>query len=131
MSLLIYHWVDFFLGTWIRIVPLKAKGGLIVMERGWFDIAVDPRRYNLAVSRNLVEFLGRLLPGPDLVMVLQTDPDVLIRRKAELPQAELSRQIGRWRQISFPRRTIRLALDASLPLELLVDQATRALLIKR
>jgi thymidylate kinase len=130
LALLTYDWVDFFLGTWLRIVPLTAKGGLVVMERGWFDIAVDPRRYRLAVSPKLVAFLGRLIPGPDLVIVLQTDPEVLIRRKAELPLPELSRQMSRWRQISFSQRTIRLTLDASLDPGLLVDQATRALLTR-
>jgi thymidylate kinase len=128
LALLTYHWVDFFLGTWLRIVPRTSKGGLVVMERGWFDIAVDPRRYRLTVPQQVVELLGQLLPGPGLVIVLQTDPEVLIRRKAELPMLELSRQMSRWRQISFSRRTIRLALDASLPIEVLVDEATRVLL---
>jgi hypothetical protein len=130
LMLLAYDWLDFFLGTWLRIVPARSRGGLIVMERGWLDIAVDPRRYHLVLPRGLVELLGRLLPAPDLVIVLQADPQVLSRRKAELPVAELSRQIGRWRQIAFPRHTIRLFLDASQSPERLLSQVTRALLVQ-
>ena len=98
------------------------------MERGWLDIAVDPRRYHLTVPPKLVELLDRSLPSPDLVIVLEADPQILNDRKAELPLGELSRQIGRWRQISFSRRAIRLRLDASEEPARLVDLASRALL---
>jgi hypothetical protein len=128
LALLAYDWVDFFLGTWLRILPTRARGGLVVMERGWFDMAVDPRRYRLDVPYRIVEVLGRLLPGPDTALVLQADPQILHDRKAELPIHELARQTGRWRQIGFPRRTTRLFLDASQSPERLLDQAKGALL---
>lgn len=126
-ALLAYNWLDFFLGMWLRIVPVRANGGLVVMERGWMDIAVDPRRYHLAVSSKLVESLGRLLPSPDLVIVLEADPRILRDRKPELPLGELARQIGRWRAISFSGRTKRLVLDASQEPGRLLDQVTHAL----
>ena len=126
-ALLAYNWLDFFLGMWLRIVPVRANGGLVVMERGWMDIAVDPRRYHLAVSSKLVESLGRLLPSPELVIVLEADPRILRDRKAELPLGELARQIGRWRRISFPSRTKRLVLDASQEPERLLDHVAHAL----
>jgi thymidylate kinase len=128
LALLTYYWIDFFLGTWIRIWPVRARGDLVVMERGWLDIAVDPRRYHLAVPSKLVELLGRFLPAPDLVVILAADPHMLSRRKAELPPAELHRQMRRWREVSFPRRTVRLPLDASQSPESLVDQVAREIL---
>ncbi len=128
LLLLAYHWLDFFLGTWLRIVPARSRGGLVVMERGWLDIAVDPRRYHLALPRKLVERLGRLLPAPDLVVVLYAEPEALTRRKAELPTQELSRQMARWRQITFPARTTRLFLDASESADRLLEQVSRAVL---
>lgn len=130
LALLAYDWLDFFLGMWLRVVPTRAGGGLVVMERGWFDIAVDPRRYHLTVSHKLVELLGRLLPSPDLVLVLEAEPRVLRGRKAELPLAELSRQMGRWREITFPRSTRRLLVDASESQDQLVLQVTRHLLMR-
>jgi energy-coupling factor transporter ATP-binding protein EcfA2 len=127
LALLTYDWVDFFLGTWLRILPIRARGGLVVMERGWCDMAVDPRRYHLDLPSRIVETLGRLLPGPDVALILYADPELLRDRKAELPTPELARQLLRWRQISFPRRTRRLFLDASLSPERLLDQAMDAL----
>jgi len=130
LGLLAYNWLDFFLGSWLRILPVRAKGGLVVMERGWMDIAVDPRRYHLDVPEKLVELFGRLLPGPDVVIVLQTDPEILAHRTGELPQEELSRQMALWRKISFSPRTHRLALDASDGKEQLMDRAARAILAR-
>jgi len=128
LALLAYDWFDFFAGTWLRILPVRARGGLVVMERGWFDMAVDPRRYRLDVPHRIVEMLGRLLPRPDMALVLEADPQVLHDRKAELPIPELARQAGRWRQIRFPHRTNRLFLDASQSPERLLDQARGAIL---
>ncbi|MGH7540507.1 MAG: hypothetical protein ACRELC_05870, partial [Gemmatimonadota bacterium] len=108
-------------------VPVRGRGGLVVMERGWFDMAVDPRRYRLDVPTKLVELLGRLLPAPDTVIVLQADVRILRDRKQELPPAELLRQSERWREIALPRRTARLFLDASQDVERLAVQATAAL----
>ncbi|MDP9298786.1 MAG: hypothetical protein M3O98_09010 [Actinomycetota bacterium] len=127
LALLAYDWVDFFLGTWLRILPVRARGGLVVMERGWADMAVDPRRYHLDVPHRVVEAMGRLLPGPDAALILYADPQLLHDRKAELPTPELARQLGRWRQITFPRRTRRLFIDASQSPERVLDQAKDAL----
>jgi thymidylate kinase len=127
LALLAYDWLDFFLGSWLLIVPRRARGSLVVMERGWFDIAVDPRRYRLSVPRRLVELAGRLLPGPDLVVVLRAHPLLLTERKAELPEAELLRQMRRWDDVSFSRRTSRLSLDASESVEQLLARTMAAL----
>jgi thymidylate kinase len=127
LALLTYDWLDFLLGSWMRIVPRRSRGALIVMERGWLDIAVDPRRYRLSVSGQLVEWLGRLLPSPDLVMILRAHPDVLSARKGELPEDESLRQTRRWDELRFSRRTRRLLLDASESPDRLLEQARDAL----
>ena len=57
-----YHWLDFFLGGWLRITPLKIRSGLIVLERGWWDIAIDPRRYRIAAPAALVQ-RARMAPA--------------------------------------------------------------------
>jgi hypothetical protein len=42
--------------------------------------------------------LGRLLPRPDLVLLLQAPPAEVRRRKPELSEDEIARQLARWRQ---------------------------------
>lgn len=114
LASLAYHWADFFIGGWLRFVPFKARTGLIVLERGYWDIAVDPRRYRIAAPARLVTMLGRLLPRPDLFLVLEAAPDVVMARKAEIEPAELERQTRAWREV-LPRRPERAYIDASLP----------------
>ena len=113
LMLLMYNWLDFFLGTWVRILPARARGALIVMERGWMDIVVDQRRYRQAVPPGLVRGLARLLPSPDFVLLLHADPEVLSTRKPELPPTEIARQLAEWRRLRFPGRTRHFALDTA------------------
>lgn len=107
-SLLVF--ADFALGsatTWRR----ARRNGVLIVERGWYDQIVDPRRYRLD-SRVLVllRTLGRLLPGPDTFVLLSGDADVIAERKHELSSAEVRRQFDRWRELA-PRATRRIEVD--------------------
>jgi hypothetical protein len=109
-----YHWLDFFLGGWLWIMPLKFRSGLVVVERGWWDIAIDPRRYRIAAPPALVRMLGGLLPHPDLVIALEAPSDVLTARKSEIEPVELERQTRAWRSLALPH-TKQVLLDATRP----------------
>jgi hypothetical protein len=93
---LIYYWVDFVLGHALRILPLRRSGALVIVERGYWDVSVDPARYRLRVSPTLVRLLGRAVPKPDAVLVLRASPEVLVRRSGELPEPEVARQLRIW-----------------------------------
>ena len=109
---LVYYWMDFLLGSWLRVWPIRARSGLVVVERGWWDIAVDPRRYRMQVSPRMVAALGRLLPSPDLVLTLEASVETLAERKGELPAPEAQRQMDAWRRI-VPRHIPQAFLDVS------------------
>jgi thymidylate kinase len=100
IAVLLYYWVDFLLGTWLKLNPLRVRSALIVVERGWWDILVDPRRYRLQVPPGLTAALGRLLPNPDLTLVLDAPAAALAQRKQELPKTELDRQRNLWRELA-------------------------------
>jgi hypothetical protein len=121
---LVYYWMDFLVGTWLRVSPVRRRGGLVMMERGWWDMLVDPRRYHLRHYRGLIRFLGRLLPAPDLVVVLHAPPEALTHRKKELPSSELAWQNDTWAQLDLPTRTTTIVLDATRSLDDLVAEAT-------
>jgi hypothetical protein len=127
LALLGYYWLDFLVGGWARVTPKRLRSGLVVMERGWWDLAVDPRRYRLQVPPRLVRRLGALLPRPDLTLVLESSPDRLRERKAELPAGELERQSAAWREV-LPSRVRRRRLDASRPTERVLADATEEVL---
>lgn len=117
-----YYWVDYLLGGWLRIWPFRMRTGLFVNERGWWDMAVDPRRYRLDVPPWLVRALGMFLPRPDLALVLKASPSVLLQRGSELAEKEIRRQAAAWER-GLPAGVRQAQLNASSPLEDLERQA--------
>lgn len=78
----------------------QRRRGLLLLERGWFDMVVDPRRYRIGPGwERVLSAIGRLLPRPDLVLQLSGDPAVLDARKGEIGRAETARLIARWREL--------------------------------
>ena len=55
---LIYLAVDYRAGWATRVAPARRRGDLVVLERGWWDIAVDPTRYRLAGVGPLAQGVG-------------------------------------------------------------------------
>lgn len=113
---LLYVFIDFQVGWLFRIRPHARAGGITMIDRGWWDMAVDPRRYRMKVPERAIELLGRLIPAPDLVVVLHAPTDVILARKGDLPAEEIERQIERWKQV-LPPRISATWIDAAQPLE--------------
>jgi len=109
-----YVFIDYLLGWNLRVKPWARRGGWVIIQRGWWDMAVDPRRYRLSVPARLMWSLGRLLPAADLLLILEAPPDVVYARKTELSLAELERQMLEWRR-HLPGGQRHLFLDATLP----------------
>ena len=86
------HWIEFFLGSHLRIRKLTFKGGLVLIDRYYYDFLVDQRRYRLQVPNWLVRLGLFFLKKPDLVLLLDASPEVLQSRKQEVELAETRRQ---------------------------------------
>ncbi len=90
---------DTLIGSRVRWRPIANREVLLV-ERGFYDLAVDPFRYRLPRSFGpLVARLGRLVPRADLTVLLCGDPAALHARKPEIGAAEVARQIAAWRAL--------------------------------
>lgn len=118
---------DYALGYWLRIRPHLVRGALVVFDRYYDDVLVDPVRYRLVSGRQM---LARLLlpwvPRPGLWLVLDVPPDVLESRTTELPRDESQRQRAEYRRVLRDREDA-VVLDAREPLERVVAQAERAI----
>ena len=86
------HWVEFLLGWPLKICPSTFHGGLVLIDRYYFDFLVDQLRYRMRVPPGLVRLGYRCLPKPDLVLLLDAPMEVLQARKQEVPRAETQRQ---------------------------------------
>ena len=108
----LYLFADFLL-TWLsRVRPVVARGGWVVIERGWWDTLVDPKRYRLRPAPVLTRALSPLAPRPDVILILEAAPGVVRSRKAQLTESELLRQAGAWRSVLSARQH-RIYIDAS------------------
>ena len=118
--------VNWLVNYWTRWVHLRGKGYVLVSDHTYFDLLVDPRPYGYRAGPRLARALSWLLPKPDLVFLLDSESDVLERRKEESVLSDLVRRKHAYR--AFVRR-LRAGhvLNESLPLSVLVDEVQRVL----
>jgi thymidylate kinase len=88
----LWFWADFLLGVPLRVWPLLWRNGLVIVDRYYYDFMIDQRRYRLDLPPSLIRFLARVVPKPDLTLVLDAPAAVLYARKQELTMEELERQ---------------------------------------
>lgn len=87
-----FHWLEFVLGSHLRIRPVAFRGGLVLLDRYYYDFLVDQRRYRLRVPRGLIRLGGWWVRQPDLVLLLDAPTEILQARKHEVPPDETERQ---------------------------------------
>lgn len=86
------HLFEFILGSRLRIRPIMFRGGLVLIDRYYYDFFVDQRRYRLNVPLFLVRFGCVLVKRPDMILLLDAPADILQSRKQEVPLLETQRQ---------------------------------------
>jgi hypothetical protein len=92
--------VDTLLG-YATVWRTARRRGIVVVERGWFDMSVDPVRYRIPSSLQfLTRRLGALVPRADYAVILSGDPCAIHNRKPEIGVDEIERQVDRWRALA-------------------------------
>jgi len=126
----LYYTLDYFIGYYLKIFPMKIKTTAVVMDRYYLDIIVDPIRYGFNLHQWLLKLPLKLIPKPDLTIYLDNEPEELYKRKQELPVEELRRQVNAWRKFipSFPNARI---VTTDKPLEDVVNEVTGLVLERR
>ena len=94
-----YFLLDFILGYWLRIYPRRKRGQLIIGERWYFDVLINPQRYGFRLPAWLLRFGGHMIPSPDLTVLLKADPSAIYARKPELTVEQITTQIAAMRGI--------------------------------
>jgi thymidylate kinase len=87
-----YWFVYYTLGYYLTVHLALARATLVLHDRHLVDALVDPRRYRYAGPSWLLRLLWRLVPKPDLVILLDAPPEVLQARKQDVPFEETARQ---------------------------------------
>ena len=76
----------------------RARSTLVLYDRHFTDILIDPRRYRYGGPRWALRLNAWLAPRPDLVLLLDAPAETLQARKQEVPFAETARQRALYRE---------------------------------
>jgi len=79
-----YWFAEYWLGWIGRVFPAKVRSTLVIFDRFYHDVIVDATRYRYGGSRWLARVLGRLIPRPDLSIILDVPAEVAQSRKLEV-----------------------------------------------
>ncbi len=80
---------DYIGGYVLRIRPWTARSALVVFDRYFDDLYLDPKRYRFGAPLRWARAAARLVPRPDLWLVLNASARTLQARKQEV-SAEVS-----------------------------------------
>jgi len=118
----LYFILDYSLGYHLYIRPKLVRSDLVLFDRYYDDIFIDPHRYRYAGPQWLLRFVHAFVPRPDLFLVLNAPVDELLARKYEVPRIEVRRQSVEY--VNFAAKLPNaFILDATLPPDKLVDVA--------
>ena len=105
----VYWLADYSLGYWLRVFRILLRAKLVVFDRYLIDTVVDPKRYRYQGPTWVLRLVSRLVPKPDLVILLDAPEAVLHSRKQEVPIEETIRQRAAYLALveRVPRRSCR------------------------
>lgn len=128
VSYLLFLWLDFAAGYFFRTRQALRKCGLVVFDRYYHDLLIDPKRYRYGGPLWLVNGLKHLVPPRGTYfLVLDADEHTIFARKQQLSIEEIRRQRSLYQQ--FSRTTPRSILVATdCPLERCKARTLTALL---
>jgi thymidylate kinase len=125
VAALFLFFLDYWLAYLLVLRPFLARSGLIVFDRYFPDLLVDPLRYRYGGPMWLPKFLSRLEPPPDLLFVLlEPQSEAILSRKREVALEELRRQQAAYRQFAAQIGKARL-IEVDHGVERTVGEASR------
>jgi thymidylate kinase len=127
LAKLLLWWADYTAGYLLEIFPRKVRSTLILFDRYYHDILIDPRRYRYGGPAWLATIIAWLIPQPDIFILLDAPPEIVRLRKQEVPLGETSRQ-----RIAYLELTGKLnsayVVNAARPVDLVLSDVEKIIL---
>lgn len=124
---LLYLWFDYTLGYFCVIYPQLARSTLVMFDRYYHDLLVDPRRYRFGGSLCLAKLVSKVIPQPDLWILLDAPAEVLRQRKQEVPLEETVRQRQAYQDLASHLSSV-VVVDAAQGLDQVLSSVEMAVL---
>lgn len=124
---LVYFIIDFSLGYVKQIGLLKVKSNLILFDRYFHDLMIDPKRYRYGGPMWLIKIGSFLVLKPDLFLVFDAPTSAIQARKREVGFEETERQ--RQAYLAFAKKQPNcIVIDTSSNIDESVKAASKAVL---
>jgi thymidylate kinase len=108
-------WLDFTIGYFMDVFPRLVSSTFVLFDRYYCDLSVDQKRYRYGGPRWLVTLIGKLIPRPNIVILLHAPVEIIRARKQEVPNDELIRQMSVYKEL-LRRMPNGYVVDSSRPL---------------
>jgi thymidylate kinase len=121
------YWFAYHMVSFISLRLALARSSLVLYDRHFVDILVDSKRYRYGGPIWALRLLWRVIPKPDLVVLLDASPEVLQARKQEVPFEVTARQCQIYRSLvrTFDNGCM---VDAAQPLGEVADRVSAIIL---
>jgi thymidylate kinase len=125
---LLFLWADYSIGYFVRVRPALTRSSLVLFDRYYYDLLVDSRRFRYGGPAWLLKLIGRLIPRPDLLLILDAPAEVLQSRKQEVSPEESARQAALYRALATSPALgdCTVLIDATQPLNDVVHRCLDA-----
>lgn len=129
MVRLLYYFIDYTLGYYLTTYKFLVRNAIIIFDRYYYDTIVDPIRSRIKLPYRVLLRLLPFIPKPDITIFLDTNPEILFQRKAELSLLEFNRQIRFYRKLlnSLPNA---YQISTEREIDDVVSEASRIILKK-
>jgi len=100
-SYLFFTWLDFTTGYAFAIRSALSRNALIIFDRNYHDLLVDPKRYRFGGPLWLAKALSPTVPPYEVFfVVLDANEQTILSRKQQLPAEEIRRQRQAYREFA-------------------------------
>jgi thymidylate kinase len=106
---------------WYAHLFLDKRWTVLICDRYYHDLLVDPMRYRYGGPSWIARLIGRLMPQPELWVLLDAPADVLQARKQEVTWKESARQRQEY-AVFVSRQRKHVIVDAAQPLDKMVAE---------
>lgn len=70
-------------------IKFNPSGSLIIGDRYFYDLYIDPKRYRLNLPKYVIKLCSFVIPSPDFVFLCVGEPDLIYKRKPEISTNEI------------------------------------------
>jgi thymidylate kinase len=111
---------------WYAYLFQERKAELLLCDRYYHDLLVDPIRYRYGGPMSIARLIGTLMPRPRLWVLLDAPTEILQARKQEVQAEESARQRQAYLSLVRKQRNY-VIVDASQPLGKVITDVEHAI----